>query len=137
MNLTNLNISNNRITNIPAEIGNLRQLDTLDLSYNQITELPVEMINLSLLSELWIECNELSEVPEVIVLLPSLNKLCVVNNPLSCKSLANSEIGLDSTYVRMRSFIKNYFVIALGCSLPVVNSLLVHTFFYTNKIECT
>lgn len=46
MPLTNLDVSYNNMTGVPAEIGQLNKLQTLNYSYNHITGLPNELANL-------------------------------------------------------------------------------------------
>ena len=41
------NASDNRMTGLPAEIGQLQQLEVLDVSQNQLTGLPLEIGNLN------------------------------------------------------------------------------------------
>ena len=46
MPLTDLDVSYNNMTGMPAEIGQLNKLVTLNYSYNKITGLPNELANL-------------------------------------------------------------------------------------------
>ena len=48
--LTELDLSQYKITELPKEIFNLTNLTTLDLSWNQLTEIPKEIDNLTNLS---------------------------------------------------------------------------------------
>jgi Leucine-rich repeat (LRR) protein len=50
--LTELNLSNNKFTGIPAEIGQLGELRVLNLSGNPVTGLPQELGNLQKLQVL-------------------------------------------------------------------------------------
>jgi Leucine-rich repeat (LRR) protein len=56
-----LNVSNNRLTSFPAEVGQLADLEILDLSGNEITQLPNEIENLITLIELDLRGNPLTE----------------------------------------------------------------------------
>lgn len=60
-NLTELNMSNNQFTGVPAEIGQLKNLEVLNLSNNQITGLPHELGNLSNLRVLNLQGNNYAQ----------------------------------------------------------------------------
>ena len=60
---TILNISHTNISSLPAEIGNLINLQELCLSYNQLSLLPAEIGNLINLKELLLNHNQLSLLP--------------------------------------------------------------------------
>lgn len=45
--LQDLDISNNQLTSIPSEIGNLSQLNKLHLEYNLLTEIPEFLFRLT------------------------------------------------------------------------------------------
>ncbi len=49
------------MTGVPAEVGQLQNLQTLDLSYNQLTGLPNELANLKNLKTLNLAGNQYSE----------------------------------------------------------------------------
>jgi len=56
-----LNLSNNKFTGVPAEIGQLKKLEVLNLSSNELTGLPNELGNLSNLKLLDLRGNNYSE----------------------------------------------------------------------------
>jgi len=58
-----LNLSNNRLTTLPNDIGNLCSLNELFLQYNCLTRLPDSICDLSMLEELDVKNNRLSELP--------------------------------------------------------------------------
>ena len=60
-NLRVLNLSNNKFTGVPAEIGQLKKLEVLNISNNQLTGLPNELGNLGNLKLLDLSDNNYSE----------------------------------------------------------------------------
>lgn len=66
-NLKVLNLSNNKFTGVPAEIGQLKKLEVLNLSNNQLTGLPYELGNLSNLKLLDLTGNNYSEADLTII----------------------------------------------------------------------
>lgn len=81
--LTQLHISNNHITKLPAAIGKLRLLTLLDVSSNQVSELPVEMSLLTSLRELLLFDNKISTIPSEFGSLYQLEFLGLQGNPLA------------------------------------------------------
>ena len=61
-----LNLLNNKLTNLPAEIGNLTNLQSLGVNYNQLTSLSAEIGNLTNLQKLFLEYNQLTSLPAEI-----------------------------------------------------------------------
>ena len=61
-----LDVSNNKLSSISSEIGNLAKLRYLHLSYNQITLIPSEIGNLASLQKLKITDNKLTTIPPEI-----------------------------------------------------------------------
>jgi len=66
INLTNLNLWQNKLTKLPKEIGNLVNLTYLGLGNNQLTELPKEIANLVNLTLLYLGGNKFTELPNEI-----------------------------------------------------------------------
>ncbi len=60
VNLTSLDLSGNALTGLPAELGRLKKLETLDVSNNQLTGLPMELGNLTQLRVLDVSGNAYS-----------------------------------------------------------------------------
>jgi Leucine-rich repeat (LRR) protein len=83
-NLTYINLSKNRITMIPQTIGNLTKLKTLDLSrnYRQFS-LPNTIGNLTNLTFLNLSTNKMTTLPETIGNLTNLKRLYLYANKLS------------------------------------------------------
>ncbi|WP_080502633.1 leucine-rich repeat domain-containing protein [Neochlamydia sp. EPS4] len=82
-NLTSLNLSNEGLTYLPPEIGQLSQLQTLDLRGNQLTALPTEIGQLSQLQRLDLSQNQLTSLPAEIGQLSQLRALHLNQNKLT------------------------------------------------------
>ena len=80
---TELDLSNNQLSELPTEITKLANLTTLDLRNNQLSELPTEITKLTNLTTLYLRNNQLSELPAEITQLTNLTWLDLRNNQLS------------------------------------------------------
>jgi internalin A len=80
---TFLDLSNQELTSIPAEIGNLTNLNTLYLKSNQLKYLPPEIGNLANLNTLYLKSNQLKCLPPEIGNLTNLSTLYLSNNQLT------------------------------------------------------
>ncbi|MGA9998275.1 MAG: COR domain-containing protein, partial [Pyrinomonadaceae bacterium] len=78
--LQRLDIDNNQLTELPEFIGQFTQLQTLALSDNQLTELPKSISQLTQLRILYLDNNKLTELPESMRSLGSLEKLYLHGN---------------------------------------------------------
>ena len=78
-----LSLSGNELTELPAEIGQLRNLRFLMLDSNRLTELPDSIGNLTNIEDLFVNNNQLTELPESIGNLTSLTSLRLFNNELT------------------------------------------------------
>ncbi|KAL6487199.1 hypothetical protein MHYP_G00038250 [Metynnis hypsauchen] len=83
--LCHLNLCNNSLgsAGLPADIGNLRSLQTLNLGMNRLTALPQTMTALTNLRELGLFDNLLTAIPECIRVLPNLKKINTTRNPIA------------------------------------------------------
>lgn len=77
-----LNISNNRLTEIPRAISQLQSLRELNLSLNYISALPDELFQLTQLSVLDVSSNKLLSIPSHVSRLVSLEDLLLSYNEL-------------------------------------------------------
>jgi len=82
-NLTTLDLSWNGLSNLSAEIGQLANLTTLDLSWNGLSDLPTEIGQLANLTTLNLSRNLLSDLPAEIGQLANLTTLNLRWNRLS------------------------------------------------------
>ncbi|KAM9477019.1 leucine-rich repeat-containing protein 18 [Clarias gariepinus] len=83
--LCHLNLCNNSLDSagLPADIGNLRSLQTLNLGMNRLTALPPSMAALTNLRELGLFDNMLTVLPECLHMLPNLKKINTKRNPIA------------------------------------------------------
>lgn len=80
--LSELYIASNRLTSIPAGIGQLRQLRLLEASYNQIVELPPEIGMCTNMKQLYLFDNHITHLPYELGSLYHLEMLGIDGNPL-------------------------------------------------------
>ena len=71
----------NGLTSLPAEIGNLKKLETLFIANSTIKSLPAEMAQLESLTDFELyNCPQMSEFPMVLAQLPELVSANISNN---------------------------------------------------------
>lgn len=80
--LRKLDIHSNQLINLPDSFGELSTLIDLDLHANQLKSLPASIGNLTSLTNLDLSSNKLSSLPETLGNLKSLRKLNVETNEL-------------------------------------------------------
>ncbi|MDZ8257319.1 COR domain-containing protein [Nostoc sp. ChiQUE01b] len=78
-----LNLSDNKLTMLPDAIAHLQQLTTLKLSRNQLTMLPDVIARLQQLTSLYLSGNQLTTLPEAIARLQQLTSLFLSGNQLT------------------------------------------------------
>ncbi|MGB5915648.1 MAG: leucine-rich repeat domain-containing protein, partial [Phormidesmis sp.] len=88
--VTELDLSGNELKELPAEIGQLTQLEKLTLGKfdeqtfqsvgNQLSSLPAEIGQLQNLSQLYLSHNQLSSLPAEIGQLQNLSQLYLSHN---------------------------------------------------------
>ncbi|KAG9228214.1 Endonuclease/exonuclease/phosphatase [Amylocarpus encephaloides] len=79
--LNELYIASNKITHLPAAIGQLRHLSHLDASFNQLTELPVELGMCVYLKKLLVFNNRIEKIPYELGSLHQLEQFGIEGNP--------------------------------------------------------
>ena len=81
--LEKLDLDGNKLTELPAEISDLRELRVLSVNNNQLVGLPTNIQRLTKLEKLYLYGNKLTELPAEIGDLRKLKMLSVIRNPLA------------------------------------------------------
>ncbi|MEO1448605.1 MAG: leucine-rich repeat domain-containing protein [Bacteroidota bacterium] len=82
-NLQVLNLSQNKIKEIPDEIIRLKNLQTLILHHNKLRKLPADMREMGELQELYLGYNKFIQVPAWVGGLGKLRRLDITSNQLT------------------------------------------------------
>lgn len=99
--LTRLNLSKNRLTGAPqSQVRQLKNLVSLDLSDNSLTGVPAELGQLSRLEVLNLSNNQLTGLPMELGNLTQLRTLDVSGNPYSSQDLEKIAEKLLKTEIR-------------------------------------
>jgi internalin A len=80
---TSLDLYGLDLTELPASLGRLVQLEELILASNQLTALPESIGRLTQLQKVFLGVNQLGELPESLTRLPELRELYLHNNRLT------------------------------------------------------
>ena len=80
--LTTLVLSGNRLEEIPSVVCQLKTLTTLDVAYNTISRLPESISNLDKLTTINLSYNELKEISRNLCQLKKLTTLDITSNPI-------------------------------------------------------
>ena len=106
-NITYLNCSDNSLTSLPSELGNLTNLTHFYCSNNQLISLPSELGNLINLTDFYCCSNRLTSL---VSELGNLKHLTTLNCSINRLTSLNSELGnltnltyLDCSYNRLKS----------------------------------
>jgi len=100
-NLRWLILTNNRIAELPAQIGNCTRMQKLMLAGNRLKELPVELSNCGNLSLLRISANRLSKFPKWLLRMPKLSWLAFSGNLFNIKPEIAPILLIDYSELQM------------------------------------
>lgn len=81
--LKELYLASNKITHVPASMGQLRNMTVLELSHNQISEIPPELGMCTSLKQLFLFDNQIQTLPFELGSLFNLELLGIEGNPLN------------------------------------------------------
>lgn len=81
--LKQLNVSHNRLTTLPEVLGQLAKLESLNASVNQIRSMPMSLLNLSHLKQVNLSDNQIAEFPLMFGELKHLDVLDLSKNRLT------------------------------------------------------
>lgn len=82
-------LTNNKIDQVPASIGNCYRLQKVALAGNRLKELPKEMAACRNLELLRISANQIQKLPDWLMSLPKLSWLAYADNPCSVEQQNN------------------------------------------------
>jgi small GTP-binding protein len=110
-NQTELDLSENKVTTLPAEILRLKKLTQLKLSDNKLTTLPSEIVELKNLTTFYLSGNQLTTLPAEIGTLKNLTELYLSNNQLT-------SLPAEIVKLKLKNLTKLYLSVNLLTSLP-------------------
>jgi hypothetical protein len=79
-------LTDNKLADLPAELGSCSRLQKLMLAGNRLQTLPIQMADCKNLELLRISANSFKELPEWLIALPRLSWLAFAGNPCSDES---------------------------------------------------
>jgi len=82
-NLRNLDLSNNKISTLPQNMGNFKMMKTLTMSQNKINMIPEDIGKMSKLENLNLSFNLLQSIPSTFQQLRHLREVCLSHNQIS------------------------------------------------------
>lgn len=103
-NLSSLQLQNNNLTSLPAELWRLTNLTELNLGFNQLKEVPIEVGHLINLRELFLHNNEISGIPSQIGRLDHLKILDLTGNKLVSLPGELLKLNLTSLWIDKNEF---------------------------------
>ncbi|XP_068115845.1 PH domain leucine-rich repeat-containing protein phosphatase 2 isoform X2 [Hyperolius riggenbachi] len=109
--LTELNVSCNGLTDLPPQVGQLLCLQTLNLDGNSLTSLPEELGSLQQLTSLSLAFNDLTSFPAVFQNLTSVEKLCLAGNRVE---FVNLQTLASMTHVKAVDLRMNHLTQVVG-----------------------
>ena len=104
--LKKLHLADNFISLLPEEIGCLKSLELLNISNNQLTQLPDTLIGCHSLTNINLSGNQFVEIPIVIVNLPNIEVIDLSANlietiPEDIRNLQAVELNLNRNRLRL------------------------------------
>lgn len=97
-NLLQLDVSRNKLKNLPDNICKLKKIEKLDASFNNLEVLPSDFGNLTQLKELRVYNNEITFFPKSFQSLTNLDKLLVAGNPFVNLNYLPNHLEYDSLW---------------------------------------
>ncbi|KAI8140591.1 hypothetical protein BJV82DRAFT_621708 [Fennellomyces sp. T-0311] len=96
--LAKLNVQNNKLTSLPAELWQLTGLRELNIGKNHITHIPPDIARLVNLCEFYVHKNAIHELPAQVGRLKNLRVLDITSNKLTFLPSEVLELNLDDLW---------------------------------------